>query len=244
MAIHPALVVRRFRVQEIKWETAETFSLVLIPEDPTDMFAFLAGQWVYLHLLNPDGTSWAKSAYSIALAPQECEDRIELGIKVHGDFTKRVSNLMPDDVVGVQGPFGVFTLPVGESPLVFFAGGIGITPLRSMIRSIQRSGSLRPVTLFYSNKYVEESPFIEEFLAMQQHESWFRFVPILTQQAPSDWQGERTRLDYAMLEKYDVLDSANTFFMCGPKSFMESILGYLAEAGIDTKKRLKEELFG
>jgi len=244
MAINPALVVRRFRVQEIKWETAETFTLVLFPEDVRDMFPFLAGQWVYLHLLNSDGTTWAKAAYSIALAPQECQDRLELGIKVHGDFTKRVSQLMPDDVVGIQGPFGVFTLPSGEQPLVFFAGGIGITPLRSMIHAINLSATKRPVTLFYSNKYVEESPFLEEFLAMQKTESWFRFIPILTQQAPSDWAGERSRLDRDMLNKYGVLQASNTFLMCGPKSFMEQVRLYLSEAGIDIKKQLKEELFG
>ncbi|MCE9585817.1 FAD-dependent oxidoreductase [Candidatus Uhrbacteria bacterium] len=244
MALNPVLVVRRFRVQEIKWETAETYTLVLAPEDATDMVAFKPGQWVYLHLFNQDGTPWAKAAYSIALAPEECSQRIELGIKLHGDFTKRASKLMPDDVVGVQGPFGVFVLPPGESPLVMFAGGIGVTPLRSMIRSLVKSGGSRSVTLFYSNKYVEESPYLEEFMALAESASWFRFIPTLTQQAPTDWKGERSRIDLAMLQKHAVIDMNTTYLMCGPRPFMESIRGFLKEAGIDVKKQLKEELFG
>lgn len=244
MAINPVLIVRRFRIQEVKWETAETYTLVLAPEDANDMPAFKPGQWVYLHLFNEDGTMWAKAAYSISLAPEECSQRLELGIKLHGDFTKRASKLMPDDLVGVQGPFGVFVLPPGDSPLVMFAGGIGVTPLRSMLRSLIASGTTRPVTLFYSNKYVEESPYLEEFLAFAEKAPWFRFIPILTQQAPSDWKGERGRLDLAMLQRHAVIDPGFTYLMCGPKPFMESIKGFLKEAGIDTKKQLKEELFG
>lgn len=244
MAINPVLIVRRFIVHEVKWETAETYTLVLAPEDAADMPVFKPGQWMYLHLFNPDGSPWAKAAYSIALAPEECSQRLELGIKLHGDFTKRASKLIPDDVVGIQGPFGVFVLPPGESPLVMFAGGIGVTPLRSMIRSLMLSGSTRPVTLFYSNKYAEESPYLEEFLMLAAKASWFRFIPILTQQAPSDWKGERGRLDMAMLQKHGVLDAGTTYLMCGPRPFMESVRGFLKEAGIDTKKQLKEELFG
>lgn len=244
MAINPVLLVRRFRIQEVKWETAETYTLVLAPEDSTDMVAFKPGQWVYLHQYNQDGSTWAKAAYSISLAPEECSERLEMGIKLHGDFTKRASKLMPDDLVGVQGPFGVFVLPPGETPLVMFAGGIGVTPLRSMLRSLIAMGATRPVTLFYSNKYVEESPYLEEFLALAETAPWFRFVPILTQQAPSDWKGERGRLDLAMLQRHSVIDPGFTYLMCGPKPFMESIKAFLKEAGIDTKKQLKEELFG
>lgn len=244
MAINPVLVIRRFRVQELKWETAETLTLVLAPEDPTDLFAFKPGQWVYLHLFNPDGTPWAKSAYSIAVAPEECTKKIELGIKLHGDFTKRVSKLMPDDVVAIQGPFGVFVLPPGDAPLVMFAGGIGITPLRSMIRSLASVGGSRPVTLFYSNKYVEESPFLEEFMTLAERAPWFTLVPILTQHAPLDWKGEQGRLDLAMLQRYPVILPDAVYLMCGPKPFMECVRGLLNECGINVKKQLKEELFG
>jgi ferredoxin-NADP reductase len=207
MAINPVLVVRRFRIQEVKWETAETYTLVLAPEDANDMPAFKPGQWVYLHLFNDDGTMWAKAAYSISLAPEECSQRLEMGIKLHGDFTKRASKLMPDDLVGVQGPFGVFVLPPGESPLVMFAGGIGVTPLRSMLRSLIATGATRPVTLFYSNKYVEESPYSGRISCVSRQGSVVPFhVPILTQQAPIDWKGERGRLDLAMLQRHSVID--------------------------------------
>ncbi len=247
MAINPVLVLRRFRVGEIKWETAETFSLVLVPEDLKDIPAFKAGQWMYLHLLHEDGSTWAKSAYSVAVAPEECAEKIELGIKLRGEFTKRASKLMPDDVVAVQGPFGVFTLPLGQAPLVMFAGGIGITPLRSMIQEVkhqQAQGGERKVTLFYSNKYVEDAPYLEELMDLAKEVSWFTLIPILTQHAPTDWKGEQGRLNLEMLKKYPVIDSDFIYLMCGPKPFMESVRGFLKEAGVDVRRQLKEELFG
>ena len=248
MAINPVLVILRFRVKEIKWETAEVYTLVLASEDLSDMFAFKAGQWAYLHLYDADHkTPWAKAAYSIGSAPSESQMQLEMCIKLKGEFTKRVSKLMPDDVVGVQGPFGVFVLPLGENPLVMFAGGIGITPLRSMIRELVKCKAQsvnRNVTLFYFNKYVEASPYLEEFMDLTESAPWFRFVPVLTQQVPTDWAGERGRIDVEMIRRYSAIDKEATYLMCGPRPFMEAIRAILKAEGIDAKKQLKEELFG
>ena len=244
MPENPVLKIRPFRVNEIVWETATTFTLLLAPVDPADMIAFKPGQWVYLHLSNADGTPWARAAYSIASAPEESAKVIKLGIKVHGDFTKKAAQLMPDDVIGIQGPFGVYVLPEGDTHLVMFAGGIGITPLLCMIRSLALQGKTRPVTLFYSNAVVEDVAYFEELDSLAKRAPWFKPVFILTRGAPNPWPGESRRLDGAMLDRYvPQLDDA-TFFMCGPKSFMDSVKLMLEERGVDTRTRLKQELFG
>ncbi len=241
---NPVLKLRPFRVTEIVWETAEIFSLELEPQDPADMVSFKPGQWVYLHLLEKDGTPWARAAYSVASAPEESGEHLKLGIKLEGDFTKRASNLMPDDMVSIQGPFGVFVTPPGDEPLVMFAAGIGITPLRCMIRSLELQGVSRPVTLFYTNKTIEDAAYFEDLDALAERVDWFTPVFTLTRGAPSDWPGETGRIDDAMLDRHVSSIENAVFFMCGPKVFMDDIRRMLEERGVDTRKRLKQELFG
>ncbi len=244
MAENPVLKVRPFRVCELTWETADTFSLILEPKDPLDMVTFKPGQWLYLHLLNADGTTWARAAYSVASSPEESAERFKFGIKLEGDFTKRAKQLMPDDIVGLQGPFGVFVTPPGDNPLVMFAAGIGVTPFRSMIRSLEAQGSSRPVTLFYSNKTVEDAAYLEEFMALEKRAPWFKLIVNLTLDAPSVWEGETGRINGAMLDKHLPNLETQTFLTCGPKSYMEAVRAMLEERGVDTRTRLKQELFG
>jgi ferredoxin-NADP reductase len=241
---NPVLKIRPFRVKELIWETVTTFTLVLEPVDPADMITFKAGQWVYLHLTNADGTPWARAAYSIASAPEDSKDSLRFGIKVHGDFTKKASQLMPDDVIAIQGPFGVYVLPEGDSPLVMFAGGVGITPLLCMIRSLVSQNASRKVTLFYSNTVVEDIAYFEELDSLAKRASWFKPVFILTRGSPSVWPGESRRLDGAMLDTHVPTLEGAAFFMCGPKPFMDTVKLILEERGVDTRSRLKQELFG
>lgn len=239
------LRVRPYLVREIKWESADVYTLLLEPAPDEPMIPFVAGQWVYLHLLNDDGSSWGRAAFSIANAPSEAKECIELAIKIEKDFTKRGGNLQPGDKVGIQGPFGVFTLPENLSSLTLFAGGIGIAPLRSMLREAYLRQLPMDVTLFYSNRYVEDAVYLEELESLPK--VWPRFKPVFTltgEDNPSIWKGELGRLNAAMLHRHISDFSQGEFFMCGPDNFMEGIKLLLEAEGIDVKKRLKKELFG
>lgn len=238
------LQMRPFEIEEIKWESSHTFTLVLIPEAGQEMISFKAGQWVYLHVLNEDGSSWARAAFSVATAPSESEQKLELGVKIYGDFTKRASDLVPGDRVCLQGPFGVFTIHEGVSPLVIFAGGIGITPFRSMIRELAAKKSETQVILFYSNKRVEDIAYFDEFNRLA--EEWPAFHPIynLTEHAPSKWRWEIGRLDRDMVKRHFSEFEHGEFLMCGPPPFMETVEKILLIEGVEVKKRLRKELFG
>jgi len=243
---HPTLSLRSFEVSELVWETANIFTLRLRAKTPEDAFGFLPGQWVYLHLLNKDGSSWARAAFSIASAPEASEALLEFGIKVYGDFTKRTSQLIPGDMVALQGPFGRFVLTEGEANLVMFAGGIGISPLLSMIRSLAARNADVDVTLLYSNKTVEDIAYREELERIKKMWPHLRVIYFLTQETslPDHFEAELGRLDPAHLDQYVPHVSIPMYFMCGPRAFMEQIRASLSERGVDVKKRLQEELFG
>lgn len=243
---HPALLIRRFDVEEIKWETVSVYTLVLRPAVGEEMPTFIAGQWMYLHILDAKGNSKGRAAFSVASAPEESKQVMEFAIKIQGGFTQALSRYQPGDVVGVQGPFGVFTLHEGVTPLVMFAGGIGITPFRSMIRSLVAQKKTSEVYLFYSNKSIEETAYFDEVHRLAQAHAWFHPIFNFTVDLPPQWEASgrvgRLTMDDIVAHYSDF--SHGEFLMCGPDGFMDAIQGMLEGQGVTDKKRLRRESFG
>ncbi len=237
------LRIRPFRIAATRWETPRIFTLTLEPEKGEPMIAFVAGQWAHLHLLDDHGSSQARAAFSFATAPEECLERLEFGIKVYGTFTTRASKLRVGDRVGIQGSFGVFTLREENTHLVMIAGGIGVTPFRSMIRSLAAQECSRETTLIYSNKTIEDAAYAEEFVALAGKRSWFRFVPTCTATLEAARQGERGRVSLPMLRKHIPDFEQATFLACGPVPLMEGVRQLLIQAGVDVKDQLRTERF-
>ncbi|MBP9762202.1 FAD-dependent oxidoreductase [Patescibacteria group bacterium] len=244
MSVPTVLQVNRYVVEELVWESVNVFTLKLKPEQGTPL-AFLAGQWVYLHLLNQDGSSWGRAAFSIASAPVESKETLQLAVKMEKDFTKKAGQLQPGDVVGIQGPFGVFVLPEKATKVVMFAGGIGIAPFRSIIREILGRQLPIEMVLFYSNRFIEESVFFEELDDFALQAPTFKSVCTLTGgDVSSEWNGETGRFDQLMFDKHCQDEEGTVYMMCGPEAFMEQVSAVLAAKGIEVKTRLKKELFG
>ncbi len=240
----PIPVVRPFRVASYTQEAESSFTLRLVPDDGQPLFSFQAGQFVMLHLFNEDGSLWAKAAYSIATAPCESKESIDLGIKLHGDFTKRANQLREGDVVGIQGPYGMFVLKPETERLVFFAGGVGVTPLRSMIREVLFTGLSVPMILFYSDKTRAAMAYEQEFRDLAIQYPQFRPVFILSREQPEQWDGEITRLNPQMVKNYLHDFMIGRYCMCGPDEYMSSIKDMLIAEGVDTKTALQRESFG
>lgn len=240
---HPALAIRRFNVNELVWETPDVFTLRLRPESPEDAFHFLAGQWIYLHLLNEDGSTWARTAFSLLSPPAGSQDMLELGIKVYGDYTKRAASLVPGDRVGIQGPFGVFTLDEGEDPIVMLAAGIGVTPLLCMLQDLAVRQSHRKITFFYTNKTVEDIAYYERLHELQKTYPGLEVVLTLTQKTYEGWEGETGRIDGEMVKRHVPDLKGAKYFLCGPTEFMDNIKDFLSGEGVDIKDRVRQERF-
>lgn len=235
--------IRAFRVVEHHEETPEIFTLVIEPADGEPLFAFKSGQFVMVHLKNPDGSLWAKAAYSIMDAPAEAAGKIRLGIKIAGDFTKRLSALTVGDALEIQGPYGMFTLRDEGEPLFFFAGGIGVTPLIPMIREELTRSNARRMALFYSAKSVEEMAYVESLRVLASSHPQFQFVPTITRDVPDGWTGEQGRVTAEMIVKYADCSSSARAYMCGPTPFMDAIKEILMACGLDVATRLHKETF-
>ncbi len=239
MPLPPQAQLRRYRVTENHPIADGSFRLLLEPAaEPIP--AHKSGQWVSLHLLNPDGSVWAKAAYSIANAPPVAGP-IELGIKVAGDFTKRALSLKTGDEVLLQGPWGVFVLPTSQPRLIMFAGGIGITPLLSMIR--EACATLpSDILLFYSSRTCRETAYLDELRSLEDSCPRFRLVEIYTREVHPVAGKETGRIDVAMLDRYLTDYMVGEYLMCGPKDFMDNIKQLLQNKGVEVKK-IRHELF-
>lgn len=236
-------VIRQFHVVANRAIADGVFELTLGPTDGQPVFDYQAGQFVMLQLLNADGTVWAKAAYSLAGAPDESRDFIVLAVKVRGDFTQRASALKPGDPLNVQGPFGRFVLPEGDSHLVLLAGGIGITPFRSMLRQVLSRGQGRRVTLVYSCRTLQVMPYFEELQELAARHPDFKCVITFTGYPPDGWTGETGRIGQKLIAKH-VPDAKTAEFMaCGTNEFVKDMYESLAKLGVDVTLRLHKEIF-
>lgn len=197
-----------------------------------------------MHLLNSDGTVWGRAAFSIANAPIEATEKIEIAIKMYGDYTKRAATLRVGDRVLLQGPYGVFVLRSSTELLVLFAGGIGITPLRCMLRQILLTGDQRSIILFYSNKTRSVTAYEQEFRELTMRYPQFKSVLLLTQESPESWDGVSGRVSEDLVQRILGDFQDREYFMCGPNEFMDSIKMMLIKNGVDVKIKMRKESFG
>jgi ferredoxin-NADP reductase len=148
-------------------------------------------------------------------------------------FKKTLKEVSVGAEVEVEPPKGKFLLPEETSrPLVFVAGGIGITVFRSMLRSVSERGLPYRITLIYSNRDRESAAFLDEMQALEGELPDFRLIVTMTDDP--NWEGDRRRLDAAFFQEQLEGDlNQYTFMIAGPPEMAEAMQEELAKAGVD-----------
>jgi ferredoxin-NADP reductase len=159
-------------------------------------------------------------------------------------FKRSLGDLPVGAEVEVEPPKGSFALPEETSrPLVFVAGGIGITVFRSMLRYIREEGLPYRVTLLYSNRDRESAAFLDELQEFGKEISDFQFVLTMTQDP--GWEGERRKIDARFFRDYLGEDlNGYTFLVAGPPAIVEGVQQALAEAGVVDENVVAERYSG
>lgn len=234
--------IRKFKIVSNKCPTNELCRIWLAPADGEGMFSFKAGQFVMVHELDGAGNSVYVRSYSIASAPVESRDGLELGIKSQGKLSSMLFNSKPGELYGVQGPYGMFSAP-DDDRIVFFSGGVGITPFRSIVREELLKNTTKKIILFYSGRTLDDLIYHQEFLQLAKGNPNFIYVPILTRETPEGWKWESGRMTKEIIKKYVKDFSGTGFLMCGPVPMMDSIKEILDAEGVDTKAKLRAERY-
>jgi predicted ferric reductase len=239
--VKPLRLLRKpCRVTEVRAERGDSWTLTLQPEGPIAP-SFRPGQFAWLTL----GTSPFRArehpfSFSGTAADPKCW---QFTIKELGDFTRTVGNTRIGTIAYVDGPHGVFTSDhYADAPgFVLIAGGIGIAPVMSMLRTFADRGDPRPLLLLYGNGHWERVTFREEIEALRSRLN-LEVVHVL-KHPPPDWRGITGLLSEPVLRQV-LPDRAreHVFFVCGPKAMTQSTQRSLRSMGIPLR-RIHFELF-
>jgi predicted ferric reductase len=239
--VYKPLRLRRtpWRVAEVRRERGRSWTVALEPEGHPGL-RFTAGQFAWV--------TFGDSPFSLEQHPfsfsssADLDARLEFTIRELGDFTDRIGAVEPGTRAFVEGPYGAFTLPDDSPGAVFIAGGVGVTPVMSILRTLRDRGDRRPLTLIYGHSREENITFREELEEMKR-EMQLEVVHVL--HAPSDeWTGETGLVDAAVIDRHVPADpGANLeYFVCGPEPMMDIVETHLAERGIPIG-RIRSERF-
>jgi ferredoxin-NADP reductase len=225
-------------------ETARVSSITF---DVPAWAGHVAGQHVDIRLTADNGYQ-AQRSYSIA-SPAGCAPHIELTVERIGDGEVSLfltEELHGGDAIELRGPIGgYFTWdPATSSPLMLIAGGSGVVPLMSMLRTRYQRGSKIPATLLYSSRSAEEIIYRDELDRLVANRDGFFLVHTLTRGAPAGWEGHTRRVDRAMLAECGFQPAKQPrIFVCGPTAFVETVADQLVGLG-HGESAIKTERFG
>ncbi|WP_165959000.1 ferric reductase-like transmembrane domain-containing protein [Actinomadura sp. KC345] len=231
-------LVRPLRRLRRPWEvahvTAERGAATTITLRPVghEGFGFEPGQFGWITV---ERSPFALTQHPFSFSSSaEAEGSVQMSIKALGDFTRSITELRPGARAYLDGPHGVFTPDRNEGPgFVLIAGGIGIAPMLSMLRTFADRDDPRPCHLFYASRTCEDATLLDE---VRELESRLDLTLVLVlEDPPSDWTGERGRIDGPLLrrrlpERYPRMQ----FFICGPTPMLDAVESILAEVGVPT----------
>ena len=206
-------------------------------------FTFIPGQTIDITLIDSPETDIEGSSrtFSIASAPHEKE--LMIAVRMRDTAFKRVLGALQEGAeVLLDGPFGSFTLHENTNRrAVFIAGGIGVTPFRSIITHATAVNLPHEIVLFHVNRRPEDAAFLSE-LRTGNH----MYVPLMTQMKDSVhvWEGEEGYLNPLHIKKY-VPENANAiFYLAGPQPMIYAVRTMLRDAGISNDDIRYEEFAG
>ena len=228
---------RRFRVSDIRQETHDTWSLRFEPADGRPL-PRNPGQFMFLRLVRR-GRKSQTHPFTIAASPLE-PGIVEATIKKSGNFTNTIDQTRSGDIGRIEGPFGRFSLVHYEiEHFLFIAGGVGITPIMSMLRYLRDTGDDRPAVLIYGNKTADDIIFASE---LEQMPAQVRVVHVLSR-PDATWTGLTGHITRAIIEESagEHLQTSHVF-LCGPAAMMNAVVRALRGAHVD-RRRIHYERF-
>jgi predicted ferric reductase len=233
--IKPLFMLRRpYRVVEVCPERGDSWTLVMRPDGHPGI-RFRPGQFGWL-------TVWGSPfkitghPFSFSSSAAVTDGRVEMTIRNLGDFTSGILDVPVGKRVYLDGPYGSFTIDRNPADMhVLIAGGVGITPMMSMLRTLADRGDERPTILLYGSRDWESITFREELDQLTQR---LRLTIIhVLEKPPAGWTGETGYITADALRRHLPPPYADhEYFICGPDVMMDAIEAALAELHVPLSK--------
>jgi ferredoxin-NADP reductase len=210
-------------------------------------YTFRAGQNATFTLLDPPETDPAGNSRTLSLASSpNASTSLLVAMRMRKSAFKNSLKMLPLGTrLRVSSPMGSFTLHRDSSrPAVFLAGGIGITPVLSILAHATEEGLPHRIYLFYSNHGPEKAAFLGELQMWQKKNADFTFIPTVTSPNDSSWLYERGRIDPEMLSRHLSEIHGPVYYVCGPAGMVAAMQKLLAHLGVDEDSIRTEEFGG
>jgi len=252
--------LRTFRVKRKAFEDAEQdiCSFDLVPEDGLALAPFLPGQFLTFRLDIPSATGDlvpTTRCYSLSDAPHDGHYRVSIkrappplerqaaGVSASNFFHDQVA---VGSLLQVRAPAGHFHIDRSEAPVVLIGGGIGITPMLSMLNWCLAVQPGREVWLFYGVRNSQEQVMKQHLEALAAAHSNFHLHLCFSQPLPQDVAGQdyqhAGRVDVDLLRRQLPLKPYH-FYICGPTPLLQSLVPALEDWGVP-ETRIHFEAFG
>jgi predicted ferric reductase len=222
---------RMYAVTDVNPAGKDTYAVELAPEDG-EIFSYGPGQFAFV-TFRSEALPLERHPWTISSTPTRPKSLI-FTIKCSGDFTSLIGRLKPGDRAVVDGPYGLFSYPAHvrdpNEELVMVAGGVGVTPMLSMLRYMADIGDRRKTTLVWSNRTEVDIICGEEIENIRIKLPDLSIHHVLTRQR--DFQGHTGRLDTGMLK--GLLSGCSreaSVFVCGPPPMMDAVCKVLRGIG-------------
>lgn len=227
--VRPWLMRRHpYRITEVRPEPNDSWTLVIEPDGHPGL-TYRAGQFVWI-TVGDSPYSMQQHPFSLASSPES--GVIELTMKELGDFTGCAKHIEPGTRAWLEGPYGSFRFDAEALPgAVLIAGGVGITPIMSLLRSARDRRDASRYFLFFGNTAWEDILFREE---LEEMASILRLtvVHVLTD-PPEDWNGETGYIDREVLLRHLPAERPGfRYYICGPGALLDSAEEILRKEGV------------
>ena len=177
-------------------------------------------------------------AYSISSVPSDT-GHVEFMIRKvpNGICTTWVfEHLREGDEVNLSGPYGEFHLRPTEAPIIFIAGGSGMAPIWSMLRTMKEQGSTRKAQYFFGAQTQRDLFLVDELHALEKDLPGFSFIPALSNEPEeSDWSGD-TGLITDVVARHVPDASLHEAYLCGSPGMINACINVLTKAGMPEEK--------
>ena len=222
---------KEFKIVRKEIESDLITSIYLAPVDGSKLPAAVAGQYVSVRTAVPGEEYLMNRQYTITES-NENEFRISVKLESDGSPTGVVSAFLHEAEIGtvidVSSPAGVFTLDETDAPVLFISGGVGVTPLQAMLKTMNG----RKASFLQCARNEKIAAFTEQIQAKVAE------LGGTYKAAYSETEGYITR---EVVE--GIYEDGMQVYVCGPTAFMETVLGFLKDMGVNAEN-VHYEFFG
>lgn len=234
-----------YNIKLLKKETVANGTMAFEWEKPAG-FEYVPGQFCDITLNDPPQTDAEGNTRGFSFVTAPFEPNLRTATRMRDTAFKRVLKDLPiGTVVSLDAPYGDFRLhKTATTPAVFLIGGIGITPVRSIIAQATHDHLPHHITLLYANKTAADAAFTADFTAMAKQNPNFTFVPVYAEAKAGEWNGERGFIDEAMLKRHVPDVAKPIYYLSGPAGMVKAMRQMLVKANANEDNIRTEEFSG